>query len=139
MTNISDFIVPLNAGETIQISVNLLVVQTNQLWSISLDLPNYSTGEFLAGQAMWYSNTSPQWDGRGWWAWRFSPASKGFPRGTYDTYIGSDTDGVVRIELTYKANTAKNFVISFGNDIIFGGVNHFATVKAGSSMTYSVL
>lgn len=139
MTNISDFSVPLKAGETIQISINLLVVTTNSDWSISLDLPNYSSGEFLAGQATWCNTSAANGNGGNWWTWRFSPSTSGFPRGTIDTSLGSTANGVVRIELTYKASTAKNFDISFGNDIIFGGVNHTATVKAGSTMTYSVL
>ncbi len=138
MQTISDFSVPMKAGETIQIRANILVNTTNRLWSISLDLPNYSNGEFIAGQATWNQNSNPNDNGSNWNTWRFSPSSKGFPRNIFDSAMGSTTDNVVMVELTYKANTDKIFTISFGTDLATAG-NEIVTVKAGSSMTYTII
>ena len=144
-----DFNISVPAGKSLEAHYTLRWAESQSTWGPAVGFPSYTSGQTISGIARWVSNSTPAAQGGGannpsWYSYTLSPSTPSFPQvsavGTYNSTFPAAGTNHVYIDVVWVNNTAStvNWQMNFATDIAVANASAAPTIKAGSSVYYSI-
>lgn len=143
-----DFNISVPAGKSLEAHYTLRWQQSQQNWGPAVGFPSYTSGQTISGIARWATNTAAAQGGgannSGWYSYTLSPSTPSFPQvslfGTYDSAFPAAGINHVYVDVVWVNNTASavNWQMNFATDVAIPNASAAPTIKAGSSVYYTI-